>query len=166
MDMISTQNGVVVTGIKELDRMLRNMTPELNNRILGAANAESAKPLIQRAKSLVPKKTNRLEKSIGSVKVSIRRAQEIGTVKVGPRRGGQYKGYHGHLVEFGTRPRPAGGWYANFRNSKRTIMPASPYMRPAFERTKVEVIRSQKTFVAVKLNAFMKRSLGKAYISG
>lgn len=164
--MISTRGGIVVTGMKELDNMLRQMTPELNNRILGAANAESAKPLIKEAKSLVPKKTGTLEKSIGAIKVSKRKATEIGMVKVGPRRGGRYRGYHGHLVEFGTGPRKPGGWYAGFRNPRSTVMPAHPFMRPAFERTKTQIISTQKQSVAVKLNAFMKRKLGKAYISG
>lgn len=164
--MISAKGGIVVTGLRELDNMLRAMTPELNNRILGAANAESAKPLIREAKSLVPKRTGALEKSIGAIKVSIRKADEIGTVKVGPRRGGGNKGYHGHLVEFGTGPRPAGGWYAGFRNPGTTVMPAHPFMRPAFEKTKGQILSTQKQNIAVKLNAFMKRKLGKAYISG
>lgn len=161
-----TGNRVIVTGIKELDTVFRMMPIELNHRILGAANVAAAKPLIDTAKALVPKRSGELEKSIGAVKVSARKANDIGVVKVGPRRGGQYKGYHGHFVEFGTGPRRAGGWYARFRNPGTTIMPARPYMRPAFERTKGNIIGTQKQFIAVKLNAFMKRTLGKAYISG
>lgn len=156
---VGVSNGVVVTGLKELDLMLRQMTPELNHRILGAANVASAKPLVATAKSLVAKgSTKRLEKSIGAVKISTRKSTEIGTVHVGPRRGGGHKGYHGHLVEFGTVER--------FHKSGKStgIMPKLPFMRPAFERTKDQVIATQKENIAVKLVAFMKRKLGSAFI--
>lgn len=155
---VSVKSGVVVTGIKELDLMLKQMTPELNHRILGAANTAAAKPLIASAKSMVAKKSKRLEKSIGAVKISTRKATEIGTVHVGPRRGGGHKGYHGHLVELGTVER--------FHKSGKStgVMPKLPFMRPSFERTQAQIISSQKELIAVKLVAFMKRKLGKAFI--
>jgi HK97 gp10 family phage protein len=162
---IGVAGGVVVTGMRELDIMLRQMTPELNHRILGAANAAASKPLIASAKSKAPKgRTGNLVKSIGSVKISTRKATEIGTVHVGPRRGGGFKGYHGHLVEFGTGSRPPGGWYARFPGAKDTVMPASPFMKPALEQTRDQIIGTQKEYIAVKLHAFMKRKLGKAFI--
>ena len=162
---ISVAGGVVVTGMKELDNMLRQMTPELNHRILGAANAAAAKPLIALGKSKAPKgRTGNLVKSIGSVKVSTRKATEIGTVHVGPKVGGGFKGHHGGLVEFGTGPRPPGGWYARFPNAKDTVMPKHPYWVPAFESSKGQIISTQKEHIARKLEAFMKRKLGKAFI--
>jgi len=159
--MIGTTGGVVVTGIVELDRMLRGMTPELNNRILGAANAEAAKPLIAAAKSIAPQgKTGNLKKSIGSVKISQRKATEIGTVHVGPRRGAGYKGHHGHLVEFGASNRPPGGW----NKTTPTTMPSHPFMKPALDRTELIILTKQKEYIGLKLQAYMKRSLGKAFI--
>lgn len=162
--MVSVSNGVIVTGMKELDNLFRQMPTELNHRILGAANAAAAEPLVQTAKRIVPKKSGNLEKSIGKVKVSIRKATEIGTVKVGPRVGGGFKGYHGGLVEFGTNPRPPGGWYARFRNARPTVMPKIPFMQPALDRTKNLIEETRKEFIAVKLVAFMKRKLGKSFI--
>ena len=163
--MIGVRNGVIVTGMKELDYLFKKMPSELNHRILGAANVAAAKPLVAAAISKAPQgRTGNLKKSIGSVKVSIRKANEIGTVHVGPRVGGGHKGHHGGLVEFGTAARPPGGWYARFRNAHPTVMPASPFMTPALNQTKDQVLSTQKEFIAVKLQAFMKRTLGKSFI--
>lgn len=163
--MVSVKGGVVVTGIEEFDRMLRNMTPELNHRILGAANAHAAKPLIAAAKALAPQgRTGNLKKSIGAAKITQKMANEIGTVHVGPRRKNGNKGHHGHLVEFGAGPRKPGGWYAKWPNAHPTMMPKSPFMRPAFERTKNLLDQDRTLFIAMKLKDFMKRTLGKAFI--
>lgn len=163
--MAGVVGGVVVTGVKELDDLLRQMPIELNHRILGAANTAAAKPLVDAAQSMAPiGRTGNLKKSIGAVKISQRVAGEIGVVHVGPRRKGGYKGFHGHLVEFGTGPRPPGGWYARFPNAGPTVMPKKPFMKPALDRTRSEIENTRTEFIAVKLVAFMKRKLGKAFI--
>lgn len=157
--MASVVGGVVITGMIELDRMLKQMPTELNHRILGAANAAAAKPLVAAAQSIAPiGKTGNLKKSIGAVKIAISKANEIGTVHVGPRRKGGYRGNHGHLVEFGTAQR--------FHKSGKSVgvMPKKPFMSPALDRTKDQIENTRKEFIAIKLHAFMKRSLGKAFI--
>jgi HK97 gp10 family phage protein len=156
--MASVVGGVVVTGMIELDRMLKLMPTELNHRILSAANTAAAKPLVERAKSLAPQGKGDLKKSIGSVKIPISKATEIGTVHVGPRRKGGYKGHHGHIVEFGTKER--------FHKSGKSVgfMPKKPFMAPALSSTKDKIESTRLEFIAIKLHAFMKRSLGKAFI--
>ena len=151
-------SGVVVTGRVELDRMLRNMTPALNHSILATANAAAAKPLIRAAQSKVATLSGGLKHSIGAARISVKEAGEIGTVHVGPRRKGNHKGRHGHLVEFGTVER-------FHKNGKSVgVMPSAPFMLPAFMETKGAILREQTKHIAIKLEAYMKRSLGKSFI--
>lgn len=69
-------------------------------KIFAAGFRRAAKPLTSKAKSNAPRRSGRLEKSIGPIYLK----NEIAVV-VGARRGGANKGYHGMLVERGTRER-------------------------------------------------------------
>jgi len=60
-------------------------------------------------------------------------------VNIGPRVGGGFKGYHAGLLEFGTKNRPPGGWYAKFPNARPTKSAPRPYIEPAYRRTIGEV---------------------------
>src|SRR5690606_40334487 len=51
----------------------------------------------------------------------------------GPRRSRRYKGQHAHLVEFGTALR-------SYKGANRGRMPARPFLRPSWERTKDKVV--------------------------
>lgn len=152
------------TGITEVDNLLKGLPKQVNHRIMGAAHADAAKPLIDAAKSIVAKRekitaTGRLENSIGTVKLSKRKTNEIGMVHVGPvRKKGRYFGYHGHLVEFGHR----------LVSSKRTgkkvlgIVKPYPFMRPAFNQKQNEVTKKILTSVETKLRNYMRRSVRNA----
>lgn len=141
-----------VTGVKEIDNVLRSMPKELTHQTLSAAHLSAAKPLIEKAKLLAPEgPTGNLVDSIGGVKTPIKKANVIGEVRVGPRRSRQHRGHHGHLVEFGTKPR------ANKKGANRGVMPKKPFMEPAFMQTQTKVVSSIATEVGKKLNAVMKR---------
>ncbi len=120
------------TGLKEIDEILRGLPNEVNHRIMGAAHADAAKPLIEVAQSKIKNKTGNLKKSIGPEKISIQKSNSIGAVVVGPRRRRGYRGFHGHLVEYGHRK---GGW-----NKKRNV-PDYPFMQPAFDQTKDKIVQ-------------------------
>src|ERR1700754_827425 len=93
-----------VTGVKEIDKVLKAWPKELSHSALGAAHLAAAKPLIEKEKLMAPEGPNgNLVDSIGGIKTPIKKAQVIGEVSVGPRRTGRFKGNHGHLVEFGTK---------------------------------------------------------------
>jgi HK97 gp10 family phage protein len=141
-----------VTGIKELDDLLKGLPKQLQHRYLQAAHADAAKPLIDRAQGNAPYKTGRLEESIGVIKPTLRKATEIGIVKVGPRRGGSYKGYHGHLIEFGHRIVTRKGKTVGKTNPK-------PFMRPAFEQTKERIQDNIGKILSRKLTSYMKKML-------
>lgn len=66
-------------------------------KIFLTAFRKAAKPIIADAKASAPRKTGNLIRSIGTVGVPNEAA-----ILVGAKKGGGYKGWHGHLVENGT----------------------------------------------------------------
>lgn len=139
---------ISVTGLKEIDQVIKGLPSQIQDRVLKTAHADAAKPLISIAKQLVPKgKTGNLEQSIGIERVSMRKTDEIGLVLVGPRRRGGNKGFHGHLIEYGK---------TNRDGSKTS---PKPFMAPAFEQSKTTVERGISESLGKKLNAYMKRTI-------
>jgi HK97 gp10 family phage protein len=141
-----------VTGIKEIDDLLKGLPKQLTHRVLQAAHADAAKPLINAAQAYAPYRTGKLERSIGAIKPSIHKATEIGIVKVGPRRGGSYKGYHGHLIEYGHRIVTRKGKTVGRTSPK-------PFMEPAFNVTKAKVEANIADSIAKKLLGYMRRTI-------
>lgn len=142
---------ISVTGVAEIDRVLKELPKQMTHTILGAAHTAAAKPLIERAKLLAPEgPTGNLVDSIGASKVNIKTAKKVGEVRVGPRRKGGFKGFHGHMVEFGTKQRRT-----RKKNANRGIMPKKPFMRPAFALTKVAV----EAAIAVNIGKVMVRTM-------
>lgn len=66
-------------------------------KIFLAAFRKAAKPLVADAKATVPRRTGNLANSIGTMGVSGEAA-----LLVGAKKGGGYRGWHGHLIENGT----------------------------------------------------------------
>lgn len=140
-----------VTGIAEVDALIKGLPNQVNHRIMGAAHLDAAKPLIDVASNIVRVRTGRLKQSIGGVRLSQRKTNEVGMVHVGPRRKkGRYYGNHGHLLEYG---------HAS-RGRKSRVKPY-PFMRPAFNQTQIEVQRRITDSVQKKLMSFMKRTIKK-----
>lgn len=69
-------------------------------RIFIASFRRASKPLITAARAGAPRRTGALMKSIGTVEVP----NEV-AILVGAKKSGTYKGWHGHLVENGTKER-------------------------------------------------------------
>lgn len=146
---------LTVTGVREIDKVLSGMPKELSHRVLQQANTEAAKVLVMKAKSLAPEgPTGRTVDSIGTVKPNIKRADELGVVLTGPRRG-RYGGHAAHLVEYGTVTRK------NRRGANRGRMTARPFMRPAYEQTKELIFSDINRIIGKKLYQFMNRTLKK-----
>lgn len=144
---------ISLTGDKDIDAVLRGMPLQLTHTVLQAANAEAAKPLVEKAKLLAPEgPTGRLIDSIGVVKQSVKRAGELGEIQAGPRRG-RYGGHHAHLVERGTKAR------INERGANRGYMPKHPFMEPAFKATHGIVLGRINDAIGKKLYSFMKRTI-------
>lgn len=147
---------IQLTGVKEIDSVLKGLPDQINHRVLQAAHADAAKPLVDRAKTLAPNgRTFNLEKSIGVVKSSFSRAESLGEITIGPRRG-SYKGNVAHLLEYGTR-----GRYTK-SGAYRGKVTAKPFMAPAWEATKETVLGRIVDSISTKLFAFMKRTIKNA----
>jgi hypothetical protein len=150
---------LVLTGYKEIDQVLRGLPLQLNHKIVGAAIAESSKPLVSVARQLAPKDTDKLANSIGSVKTPIGSATNLGEVKVGPRL--RKGGYTGHWNEYGTKPRYTKGKGKYRKGAYRGKMTAKPFMLPAYMQTKDIVLAGIREQIGVKLYAFMRRTIKK-----
>lgn len=140
------------TGDKAIDNILRNLPQAVSHPVLSAAHAKAAAPLVEREKLLAPEgPTGNLIDSIGLVRVSLKRAGDVGEVLVGPRTGGRNRGGHAILVSKGTRRR------TNRRGANRGVMPSNPYIEKAFgqEVNRVKGLIGQE--VAKSLLRTMKR---------
>lgn len=137
-------------GIEELSEVLDGLAGDkkLSAKVVRGILNKAAKPMVQKAKELVPKEHDDLAKAIGTI---AGRGQGKGEqVYVGPRRGGRFKGYAGHLVEYGTAPHiiraKAAGGQLHLRGNvfaeevNHPGAAAHPYMRPAFDSKKDEAI--------------------------
>jgi|SRR5690606_31370984 len=141
-----------VTGVKEIDTVIRKLPDQVNHKLLQSAHLQALKLTVDKAKMLAPEgPTGNLVDSIGTVRPSFKRASELGLVESGPRRKGRYKGQAGHLVEYGTRPRQTK------KGANRGAMKAKPFMEPAWESTKNDVIKSINQYLGRALVNFMKR---------
>lgn len=155
---------VKVTGFKEIDDVLKKLPDSLSEPVIRAANRAAAKPLIDKAKANAPEgPTGHLVDSIGIAnkveeKGSIIKAGK-GAVAVGPRRGKgnrNTQGWHAHLVEYGTVKRSK-------KNGQITgVMPANPFMKPAWLSTQVEVRAKIKEELGKSVKSLMKRTIKKA----
>jgi HK97 gp10 family phage protein len=154
---------VTISGHKELMEAFEELPKSVGDQVLRAAARKALKPVETSAKSYVPKDEGRLERSIGISTQLSKRQKRLNPKKgdvvvyVGPR----YKaGAHGHLVEFGTGPRfqKATGKYVG-------IMPARPFMRPAWDANKDRVLETMRLEIWNKLKSTAKR-LAKRAVAG
>lgn len=160
---------ISITGVKEIDDVFKGLPLQFQDKVLQSANLKSAKPLVEKAKLLAPEgPSGFLVDSIGAIRGSFNQVRslqrEVGQVVVGPRRGGRYKGWHAHLVEYGTRSRvtKGRGRKRKYRNASRGTMPKKPFMEPAFNQTKSQMLARFKEDRARALQTFMKRTLRNA----
>lgn len=65
-------------------------------QLIQAASRKAARIYVRSAKAAIPRRSGELRRSIGT-----KNARNSSSVIVGPRRGGKWKGYHGHLYEEG-----------------------------------------------------------------
>lgn len=154
-----------VLGAKEINRALDGLPKELTHKIQQQANLDAAKPLIEKEKLLAPEgPTGNLVDSIGGIKVSQKKAVEIGEVHVGPRLRRPYRGQAGHLNEFGTKKRYLKGLGKYPQGTSRGVMPAKPFVRPALQATKDIVLAGIQNATAKRLVARMRKDLGTAFV--
>ena len=134
-------------GLEKLRRVFDSMDIKQQKSVLNKAYRKAVKPIIDIAIATAPVgrgKTVRgggmiggnLKASIGSYISS----SEIG-IHIGARKTGQHKGWHGHLVEDGTKPR---SYITKTGKTKNVgVMPASGFFKASVEKhedSAVEVV--------------------------
>ena len=129
-----------IRGAKELNLKLSRLPDKVSKKIAMTALRSGGKIIMNRAKMLCPVVTGTLQKSI-KVRVPRRKKRNVAVILVGidsvpmgGRMGG--KAFYGAFVEFGT---------------PNTTPPraANPFMRPAFDGTRTEVIEAISNDLAV-----------------
>lgn len=111
---------VVMTGLRELDRNLARLSDKMQKKLVRSAVRKAAKPVLDRAKELVPTDTGDLRRSL---KIrALKRSRRRSTIGVQVVTGVDFfKGeqYYGGMIEFGT-----------------SKMNAKPFLRPAADQSK------------------------------
>src|SRR5688572_27902614 len=99
-----------------------------------------------------------LVESIGarneSTRTVVRRA--VGQIQVERRMNGKYKGYHGHLMEFGTTIRETKS------GANRGNVTPHKFVEPAFNQSSGQVENRINNSIGRKLSAFMKQKIKRA----
>ena len=129
-----------IDGLKELEHTLRNLAPYIKGNPLRSAARAMTVPLIEKIQDIVytnPDTPTDLAKSIDKRLIPTSERDEatlkgdsVEIFEVGPRRKKTSKvdsGWYAHWVEFGI---PSG----------KGAQPARPFMRPAFESTKIPMV--------------------------
>lgn len=145
-----------VTGVKEIDAVLKGLPAQLSDKVIQTANLYAAKPLIEKAKLTAPEgPTGNLVDSIGAVKerASTFGKREVGQIVVGPRRKGSYKGFAGHLVEYGTKDR------TNKRGANRGKVTGIHFMEKSFDATNDQILSRFNEGTGKALSSFMRRTI-------
>lgn len=141
---------ISITGKKEIDNVLREWPKQLQHSTLGTAHAAAGRFTVERAKLLAPEgPTGNLVDSIGVSKTNIKKTNKLGEVRIGPRRKGGFKGFAGHLVEYGTKLRK------NRKGARRGFMRPKPFMKPSFGLTKFQIEKD----IALQIGKVMVRTM-------
>ena len=92
-----------ITGDKELDRLLRDLGDKaLKDSVIKRGLKEIAKPIIADIRSNIHDVSKNLSRSVGVLrKIKSKKGRPF--IMIGPRYYGNFKGYHAHLVEVGSK---------------------------------------------------------------
>ena len=141
-----------VKGLNELKRSLAGIPDQFSSRIMTKAQRNAAEPLVHEMHKRSPVGlTGDIADSIGVVT-----EKKLGGVGVGPRRKGGFKGFAGHLVEFGTKRRTTKSSGAN-----RGVMPKKPFVEPSWASKKDEVLNGLTKHLSDGITKYLKRTAPK-----
>jgi HK97 gp10 family phage protein len=115
--------------IKQIEKIPMALRDDVRKKILRKA----AQPIIQTARSKVPTKTGNLKKSIGILPID-----KSKNIFVGPRSRilkSKTNGFYGRMVEYGV------GLGKGSHLAGQSTSYAKPFLRPAYEQTKTQVMQ-------------------------
>lgn len=134
------KQAVEIFGVKELDEFFQELSRADQRKIIMNSFRTGSKPLVTTARALLKSKlktrskTNNLSKSIGFVAGRSRGKSVFVTAKVGARKFGRHRGFHGHLYDAGTAQR------STKRGFSRGEMPASGFFTNALQQTESSMV--------------------------
>lgn len=149
---------VEVFGVKELDDFFNELKNTDQKRIVQDAFRIGTKPIILAARLYIRSRekqksaTRNLEKSIGFVPG---KGKTIITAKVGARRFGSFKGYHGHLFDAGTKAR------STRKGANRGVMPATRFFTDAVAEKSAQATSEIEANLVASIDKFIQRGLKK-----
>ena len=151
---------VELFGIQELDEFFSKMKRADQRRIIMDAFRLGSSPLISTAREILKSKLQRrrkdnLLKSLGFVPGRSKVNSLFVSAKVGARRFGNYRGYHGHLFDAGTAQRETN------RGFTRGAMPASHFFTESVTRTGSQVTADIQDKMLQALEKYIGRNLKK-----
>jgi hypothetical protein len=147
---------IKMTGFVEIDRIIKQLPAQLNHTLIQQINTRALKPYVTAAYFAAPLLSGRTAKSIGVTKPGIKRAGSIGLVIAGPRRG-RFGGNVAHFSEFGTGDRSSRSKTGHAADRGR--MPRKPFLEPAWNRTKDQVMENVRVATGQVVYNFMKRTI-------
>ena len=152
---------VSIFGVKELDDFFQAMRRADQRKIFQDAWRDGTKPVVTTSRALLKSKlkskskTRNLEKSIGYVALRSRGKSVYISAKVGARRFGAFRGFHGHLHDAGTVSRQTKKGYS------RGTMPASHFFTEALAQTESTLIEKSNEHALNALDKLIQRNLKK-----
>ncbi len=146
-------NELHVSGLSELDRLLKELPAKIEGNIMRGAVRAGAKVMETRAKELVPVDDGDLRDSI-KVSTKSKRGQVSATVRAGGK-----KAFYAHMVEFGTarhfiKPRKRKSLF--FAGMAREVVDhpgtsPKPFMRPALDNSQREAVDAAAAYIRARL---------------
>lgn len=146
-------NELHVSGLSELDRLLKELPAKIEGNIMRGAVRAGAKVMETRAKELVPVDDGDLRDSI-KVSTKSKRGQVSATVRAGGK-----KAFYAHMVEFGTarhfiKPRKRKSLF--FAGMAREVVDhpgtsPKPFMRPALDNSQREAVDAAASYIRQRL---------------
>ena len=155
---------VSVSGAKELGKLLNELPKSLSDQVLRETGKKALQPVVDDAKTIVARQSlGPSAKLLNSLEIST--VLKVTQRSYSPKKRGDVfvyvgasspKGNVAHLVEFGTGPRyHKDGSYAG-------VMPAEPFMRPAWDHNKEEVLAIYRTEIWNVLVTSVRKLRGRA----
>lgn len=146
-------NELHVSGLSELDRLLKELPAKIEGNIMRGAVRAGAKVMETRAKELVPVDDGDLRDSI-KVSAKSKRGQVSATVRAGGK-----KAFYAHMVEFGTarhliKPKKRKSLFFAGLASEVVDHPGSsakPFMRPALDNNQREAVDAAASYIRQRL---------------
>ncbi|MDH3267323.1 MAG: HK97 gp10 family phage protein [Ignavibacteria bacterium] len=115
----------MIKGADKIRKNLKYFGSREQKKIFDTGVRKGATVILKRAKELVPVRSGELKRSLGVVKNKQLSRGENSGYSITTRRGKKFRGWYGHIVEFGYgRQRP------------------QPFLRPAINETKAEVVKT------------------------